>query len=234
MSRFVINSVTLCNNFLSHFVIIISKLVKPLYLSHFVINIFKKPKKSIRSLLVTLCHKNYFCKEFRQYPFFSFQNSQERRETLQIVDAIVTWLFENFESLGKKLISKSFFHDLWHVSRQRFTLLHCPNLFLVRKIWVKNSSISWTNKHRISHLGIFLLFWGKFDPKKQNCLFKIELGTWSSLNTLFDGDVHFFLLKTENTLSGQIWSKKPKLLVKAEVWHLVYFEYVELDGLNYF
>ena len=76
--------------------------------------------------------------------------------------------------------------------------------------------------------------WGKFDPKKQNCLFKIELGTWSSLNMLFDGDVHFFLLKTENTLSGQIWSKKPKLLVKAEVWHLVYFEYVELDGLNYF
>ena len=133
MSRFVINSVTLCNNFLSHFVIIISKFVKPLYLSHFVINIFKKPKKSIRSFLVTLCHKNYFCKEFRQYPFFSFQSSQERRETLQIVDAIVTWLFENFESLGKKLISKSFFHDLWHVSRQRFTLLHGPNLFLVRK-----------------------------------------------------------------------------------------------------
>ena len=38
------------------------------------------------------------------------------------------------------------------------------------------------------------------------------------------------LCLTENTIFGQIWSKKSILLVKAEIWQLDWFEYIEFKG----
>ena len=36
--------------------------------------------------------------------------------------------------------------------------------------------------------------------------------------------------KTRNNLFGQIWSKKLKLSVKAEIWYQDWFEYAEVNG----
>ena len=72
---------------------------------------------------------------------------------------------------------------------------------------------------------------GEIGPENQNCLFKLKFGTYINSNMqnsvvrfiLFaldlNGDVHFFHFPPGNTLFGQIWCKKIKIVSLS--WNLV-------------
>ena len=60
-----------------------------------------------------------------------------------------------------------------------------------------------------------ILFLGKFDPKSQNCQFKLKFGAYTN------GDAHFSTFDQENFVGGGgDFSKVLKLFVEAEIWNL--------------
>ena len=61
-------------------------------------------------------------------------------------------------------------------------------------------------------------FLGKFGPKSQNSRFKLKFGTYTNSNMQNSMVMFKFFVLIENTLFGQIWSKKSKLSVEAEIW----------------
>ena len=72
-------------------------------------------------------------------------------------------------------------------------------------------------------------FWGNLVQK-----IKILILSWNLVPTLIQTCriqwwYSFILFLIENTIFGQIWSKKSKLSVEAEIWYLDLFEYAEFN-----
>ena len=61
---------------------------------------------------------------------------------------------------------------------------------------------------------------GKFGPKIENCLFKMKFGTKINLNMLSSMMMFIFLIWTEKYPFRPNSSKKPKLSIADETWHL--------------
>ena len=61
-------------------------------------------------------------------------------------------------------------------------------------------------------------FLGRFGPKNQNYQFKLKFGTYTNSNMQNSMLMFTFSVLIRNTLFGQIWSKKSKLSVEAEIW----------------
>ena len=79
-----------------------------------------------------------------------------------------------------------------------------------------------SNDHERMHKCDFSVF----DPKfpfwaNQNCQFKLKFSVSANSNTQNSVVVFAFsVLDRKHQLSGLIWSKKSKLSVQAEIWHL--------------
>ena len=89
---------------------------------------------------------------------------------------------------------------------------------------------------KLMMLFIFFCFWVEY-PFWANLVHKIKMVTlsWSLVPTLIrtcriQWWCSFFLFLIGNTLFGQIWSKKSKLSLWAEIWYLHLFEHAEFIG----
>ena len=122
-----------------------------------------------------------------------------------------------------------------------FVLLIFMHSIFLRQTSFKNfkllvsTEICYRNQFESVELNKFLLFcfqrktpfFGKFNPKYQNCQFKLKFGTYANSNMQNSMVIFNF---TENPLFGHIWFKKSKLSVSAEIWYLDYFEYAKRCG----
>ena len=61
---------------------------------------------------------------------------------------------------------------------------------------------------------------GKFRPKNQNCQFKLDFGVETNSNMQNSMVMFAYSFSNGNALFKQIWSKKSKLLVIAEICYL--------------
>ena len=68
---------------------------------------------------------------------------------------------------------------------------------------------------------------GKFAPKNRNFYFKLKFGAESKLNMQRSVGILICLFKSKETVFGQIWSQKIKLLFEAEISYSDWFEYAE-------
>ena len=150
----------------------------------------KRPKMSLWILLVTLCNKNYYCKEFRKLPDFyclhhclhhytilstsklageeSTTPYQWYHNHMTIIDIIITR-----QKLNQEILSLL---SLRYQSKE--ILKYLPTFFSLSLSGVsdyvqrvKDINISRINQNIISQLSVFRSFSVKFGPKKQNFLF---------------------------------------------------------------
>ena len=68
---------------------------------------------------------------------------------------------------------------------------------------------------------------GKFAPKNRNFYFKVKFGAESNLNMQRSVGILTCLFKSKDTVFGQIWSQKIKLLFEAEISYSDWFEHAD-------
>ena len=73
-------------------------------------------------------------------------------------------------------------------------------------------------------------FWAKLVQKNQNCQFKMKHGSQTNSNIQNSMMVSFYLFQTRNIFFREIQSKKSKLPVYPETWHLDQFKCVQFNG----